>query len=427
MLARTHRVVGYGVVAWFLLTSCGHKGASGATNPPASTAAGTPIGIPSTASIGPLGGSLSGPDGTRISVTIPADALSSPIDVSIQPITNNAPGGLGNAYRLQPDGQTFSKPVTITFQYTNGDLAATAASALDVAYQTSRGYWAAYKQVSLDTTSQTVTIQSTHFSDWGLLATAYLKPTAALVRTGQRLTLEVWNCGPASGGTGPDGFTLFMSVCGQSNLAVDNWSVNGLAGGNANTGTILATGNQTATFTAPAVPPAPSTVAASVEVTVMALEGATAPKVLLVSNLTIDDCGAGGRPCTWTGTASTTTSAQATVTWTFDHQIGDSLVFTPSGTVTLASQAFGSYCSASPLTDSISPSDGQLVIDYSHSPPDYSGGATTSWVLDITCNGVTQPVTEPVTWFQGSGSVTNDVTYIQGGTAAGTWSFARVP
>src|SRR5450759_4174706 len=88
------------------------------------TAVGTPNGPATTQSIGPAGGSLATPDG-RLTLKIPQDALSSPVNVTIQPITDQSPGGLGKAYRLEPNGQTFGTPVEVSFRYDDKDLEGT--------------------------------------------------------------------------------------------------------------------------------------------------------------------------------------------------------------------------------------------------------------------------------------------------------------
>src|ERR1700759_5181798 len=61
------------------------------------TAIGTPIGSPVTKTIGASGGTIISADG-RAELNIPAGALSSDLAISIQPITNECPNGVGVAY-----------------------------------------------------------------------------------------------------------------------------------------------------------------------------------------------------------------------------------------------------------------------------------------------------------------------------------------
>ncbi len=81
----------------------------------APTLVGTPVGDKVSKEIGPAGGEITSSDG-RITVNVAPDAVTAPLEFSIQPITNQAQTGLGNAYRLEPNGRYFamSRPVTCT-------------------------------------------------------------------------------------------------------------------------------------------------------------------------------------------------------------------------------------------------------------------------------------------------------------------------
>src|SRR5882724_2188023 len=81
------------------------------------TAVGTPIGSPVTKTIGTAGGTIISADG-RAELNIPAGALSSDLAISIQPITNECPNGIGIAYDFLPNGTKFLIPATFTFHYT---------------------------------------------------------------------------------------------------------------------------------------------------------------------------------------------------------------------------------------------------------------------------------------------------------------------
>lgn len=97
------------------------------------TEVGTPEGTGVTKNIGTAGGTVASPDG-RLTLTVPQDALTETLSFSIQPITNKAGGGLGLAYRLEPDGKTFRTPLAITFRYDERDLKGTFPEALAVAF-----------------------------------------------------------------------------------------------------------------------------------------------------------------------------------------------------------------------------------------------------------------------------------------------------
>jgi hypothetical protein len=161
--------------------------------PAAVTSIGTAAGAPSTAVIDATGGSITSPD-ARLTVTVPPGAVAAATTFSIQPITNQAPGGIGKAYRLGPDGETFSTPVSISLHYSSADLAGTVADVLSLVYQDAKGRWAADMSVTLDATAQTVTVSSPHFSDWALTAGTQVVPAVARIRTGQTQTVTLFSC-----------------------------------------------------------------------------------------------------------------------------------------------------------------------------------------------------------------------------------------
>lgn len=60
---------------------------------------------------------------SKLTLTVPAGALATDTPISIQRITTTAHGGMGGGFRLEPIGQTYSQPVTLTFTYTDNDRA----------------------------------------------------------------------------------------------------------------------------------------------------------------------------------------------------------------------------------------------------------------------------------------------------------------
>jgi len=142
---------------------------SASSGKPQPTPVGVPIGAPSSASIGPAGGSLTSPDG-QLTVVVPKGAVSAPADFTIQEITNYAPGAKGNAYRLGPEGARFNPPVELTFQ-----VAGTSVDAVTVAYQdAASGFWLHAPKIARDAHSETLTATTSHFSDWSIVT----EPTA---------------------------------------------------------------------------------------------------------------------------------------------------------------------------------------------------------------------------------------------------------
>jgi len=117
-----------------------------------------------TTSIGANGGTISTPDG-RLTVNVPPGAVTDSTQFSIQVITNNAPHGVGDAYRLSAGGVTFQKPVAITFKT---DLISTPIESLAVLYQNDAGYWVPVLSALRNKTAKLITASSLHFSDWTL-------------------------------------------------------------------------------------------------------------------------------------------------------------------------------------------------------------------------------------------------------------------
>ena len=97
----------------------------------------------------------------RMLLTVPAGSVSGDTALTVTPITNNAFGGEGTAYRLGPAGLTFSGPVTLTFQASATDLQTAQIGAMGIAYQGAEGYWNLIPGATIDTIANTVSIDIT--------------------------------------------------------------------------------------------------------------------------------------------------------------------------------------------------------------------------------------------------------------------------
>lgn len=152
----------------------------------------TPKGIPTgsvyTQQVGVAGGKVQSPDG-KISIDIPTGALSANTTIGIQPITNEAPMGAGNAFRLTPEGTVFAKPVTITIKY-GGDMQPGLSW---IVTQKADGTWMGDRNTQTDETAKTLSVNTTHFSDWvtGKLIDFRLSPQSAVVRVKGQVQLYV--------------------------------------------------------------------------------------------------------------------------------------------------------------------------------------------------------------------------------------------
>lgn len=273
------------VVLLVVLSSCAGPPRSGAV--PAATPVGTPTSEPVTRAIGIAGGTFVSADG-RIRIEVPAGAAAD-TTFSVQAITAHAPGGIGAAYRLGPGGSTFAVPLRLVFSFDEDDLAGTAPELLRIATQDEHGRWRVHQDVDLDVASSTVSVYATHFSDWSLVTGAMLSPSSATVRTGRSVELQVVVCEYVDTG---ELLAPLAAECRPTALlesVVDDWSVNGVVGGDEGAGTVAAAGAH-ATYTAPADVPSANPVAVSAGY--LSLLGDA--RVLLVSNVTVVPSGCAG-------------------------------------------------------------------------------------------------------------------------------------
>jgi hypothetical protein len=330
------------------LTACGGGGGDSAppANPPApTTPSATAVGTIDNTKIGngatieaATGGSITSVD-SKITLTIPAGALAADTLINIFRITNTAHGGIGGGFRLEPDGQSFSTPVTLTFSYTDGDLDGSDPAMLGAAFQTATGFWQWLGTPVINTSNHTVSVTTTHFTDFSLVKGYQLQPASKTVRVNNTQALEVMFCYPQS--VAEDDPQPLAYACDSSSSQTDvvapmlitEWSVNGIPGGNSTVGTVTGNG-PTATYTAPSTKPVQNTVAVSAKVD---LGGRG--KQLVVSNITITE--------TETyigeiligvneGNAFTQMQIDGTidVTFTLDSIVGDSKIYLPTGSLT---------------------------------------------------------------------------------------------
>lgn len=343
-------------------------GSSGAGDGgPAVTAKGTPIGKPATQTIDAAGGTVTSPDG-RLDVTIPAGAFSSPTPVGIQVITDTAPNGLGLAYRLSPEGTTFSTPATLTFHLT--DAQAQAIATTFVATQHADGVWYMQPNLQRGAAAKTVTLGASHFSDWAVAQTLLISPASARIRTGasQTFTPTILFYDPAN----PNQLVLDPST--NDELAIPQaqpltdqiaysgqWSVNGAPGGTSTFGQITNT-KADGDYTAPTNVPNPADVAVSLAVLL------SKGTVIATADVTIY------AQETWKGDSTITLADGTQVSATFTFAEGTSPpnngVYTlsvQSGTVTakpVSPNASGCTVTISPSSSSIAPSEGTMKVTY---------------------------------------------------------------
>lgn len=234
-------------------------------NPPTVTAPGTPVGNPVTQTIGAAGGTIQTVDG-KIQITVPAGALTSSTQLTLQPVTQALPGGLGLAYELSPQNVTFSQPLQIRFQPPEADQAG-ASDAQGVAVQDDSGAWFALGGAQVAPASvrparvSSITAQLRRLNRGtrlikaiGVYARLRLTPANASVRNGQRLTLKVAGCDPVPPAVPParDDDDLAPIGCGSPGRNADSL--------NASAGTLTQVSRTQLRYTAPGQTPSPNPV-----------------------------------------------------------------------------------------------------------------------------------------------------------------------
>ena len=98
-----------------------------------------PAAIPSSATIGPQGGSIQSSDG-RLTLRIPAGALASPTSFSFQTTTSDAPQRNGSGYQILPS-VGFTRPALLTLAYGRGETDGSSAGALSLAANAGTGWF----------------------------------------------------------------------------------------------------------------------------------------------------------------------------------------------------------------------------------------------------------------------------------------------
>lgn len=310
-------------------------GKSGGDGPgPQPTGHGEPNGAAISGEIGADGGRLQSEDGS-FALEIPQGAVSQATTFSIQPITNHI--GAGTAFRFEPDGIEFAKPVTLQLRY---DPEAADPNNLAIAFQDAQGYWrSAPDSPVVDTATGTVAISLPHFSDWAFYERWFLVASNSELYTGDFTDFELmeWensdcrNC---------------LLLPRKSAAAVKEWRVNGIRNGSSAVGTIGGF-ETTATYEAPTSVPRKNPVAVSGVVDT----GRTGKgQLLVVSNLLI-------KPRGWRGSVFLKFEGQRIISDDFGQEIATKAEF------------FAEYEVKSMLSDSYSDDGSQGIVMLELSTP----------------------------------------------------------
>ncbi len=196
--------------------------------------------------IGAAGGRIVSDDAI-LTVDIPAGALASNVTITLQPISNTAPGSFSSAYRLGPANQTFSSPVTLTIALPASVVDGIDVNTATIASQQDDGTWLP-SPTTRNAATGSFSTTTTRFSDWSVISNLWIDPSFAAVDLGNSRSFTANVC-PRNGNVVTQ-CTTNVSGTGVS-LA---WSVNGVAGGSATLGTVTSNGAQ-AVYRAPGSAP----------------------------------------------------------------------------------------------------------------------------------------------------------------------------
>jgi len=185
------------------------------------------------------GGSITTMDG-RVELDFPSGSLPNGDTITIMNISNNGPGGIGDAYRFLPEGLKFANPVTVKFHYNDTVMNGTLPQLTHIAYQDSSGEWVIVENNVLDTVAKTFTVSTTHFSDWDIFPDLYIfkgngdenQKNEILVSGHQQYFVYYI---PTNSAGHIINSNLFADV---SSAILKNWTVNNIVNGNFTFGTI---------------------------------------------------------------------------------------------------------------------------------------------------------------------------------------------
>ncbi|HEY3124373.1 MAG TPA: hypothetical protein VGK70_09970, partial [Thermoanaerobaculia bacterium] len=233
-----------------------------------------PAAIPSSAVIGPAGGSIRSADG-RLTLKVPDGALAAATTLSIAPVANDAPNAIGSAYALSPVGVAFARPAQLVLAYSAADLDGTGDGALGIASQEGSD-WFAILGGSVDPVTRTLRVpvtstspghtsagngrlpqRATQNGNLGPYGSATLNPAKAAVLVGKTKSLKVTVVGPSS----TSGSAAVLSMLHPGGLAQNvlvTWYVNRFQFGNGTVGTLIPSPGPAApdaVYHAPSCPP----------------------------------------------------------------------------------------------------------------------------------------------------------------------------
>jgi hypothetical protein len=241
------------ILGLLLLAACKKSSVSegsGGSNSPVITPFGDTAGPAVSASIGPNGGTLTSSDG-RAQLVIPAGALSQTTVISIQPIFNLCPGGLGLAYDLLPNGITFATPASLVFHYSDSDINGTEPLLITSAFQDSANAWEFNDtEKDVDSVNQAISFDINHFTPYGFIAEIVVSSRPTDLKENQTSLVKVQQWIVPKDILNFKGHKFVQSKSDIASSLVTNWSVRNFSNASGDPGTIVGNGNS-AVYKAP--------------------------------------------------------------------------------------------------------------------------------------------------------------------------------
>ncbi|MGE5716029.1 MAG: hypothetical protein ACM369_05215, partial [Acidobacteriota bacterium] len=233
-----------------------------------------PTVIPSSATIGPAGGSIRSDDG-RLTLRIPAGALTSSVPLSfVTNASNDAPQGTGPSYTLAPGGLTFARSATLVLCYDSDDLIGSAAGELGIAFESGSSWYvvtggsvnaaartlivpigSTAPAIATDTATRRALLDPLPYK-WSAFNSIRMSPNTTALPTKGNLPLVVLDMGASSSRGGTLDGTSPLSPIDPSHLTY-SWSLNGRPEAIASPadGTLVSHDGNNATYTAPQCAP----------------------------------------------------------------------------------------------------------------------------------------------------------------------------
>ena len=155
-----------------------------------STGFGESVGQVISKEIGTSGGIIISED-KRVELIFPQGALLRNTMISIQASANLAPNGVGSAYRFEPSGIQFQKPVKIIMHYTDDEADVCPPEWMSLAIQNDKGRWTFVEYDEVDSLSKTLVGYIHHFSSATNVNQIALRPDRMKIPVSDSVMIEV--------------------------------------------------------------------------------------------------------------------------------------------------------------------------------------------------------------------------------------------